>query len=54
MMSPELFATVKDGGVWRKGVWGQGKQPPWEVYPDMTTSYQAASDHAAIWCDVDV
>ena len=54
LMSPELFALVKGGGVWRKGVWGGGKQPHWEVYPEMTSSYQAASDHAAVWCDIEI
>ena len=54
LMSPELMARVKGGGVWRKGVWGGGKRPPWEVYPEITSSYHAASDHAALWCDLDV
>ena len=54
LLSPALFAKVQQGGVWRKGVWGPNKHPSWEVYPEMTTSYHAASDHAALWVDVDV
>lgn len=54
LMSPALFARVQQGGYWRRGVWGKNKKPPWEVYPEMQTSYHAASDHAAVWCDVDV
>lgn len=54
LLSPALFARVSDGGIHRKGVWGPGKVPPWEVYPEMRSSYDAASDHAAIWCDLDV
>ena len=54
MLSPELFQRMTAGGIWRKGVWGPNKQPGWEVYPEMKTSYHAASDHAAMWCDVDV
>jgi endonuclease/exonuclease/phosphatase family metal-dependent hydrolase len=54
LLSPALFAKVQQGGVWRKGVWGPNKHPSWEVYPEMTSSYHAASDHAALWVDVDV
>ena len=54
MLSPELYERMSGGGIWRKGVWGTTKTPAWEVYPEMKTSQQAASDHAALWCDVDV
>ena len=54
LLSPALFERVQQGGIWRKGVWGTAKRPAWEVYPEMTSSYQAASDHAALWVDVDV
>jgi hypothetical protein len=40
--------------VWRRGVWGNRKAPAWEVYPEMKSPYHAASDHAALWCDVEV
>ena len=54
LLSPELFGKVSAAGAWRKGVWGGGKSPRWEVYLEMTSSYQAASDHAALWCELDV
>lgn len=54
LLSPRLFARMQQGGVWRRGVWGKNKKPLWDVYPEMTTSYHAASDHAALWVDVDV
>jgi endonuclease/exonuclease/phosphatase family metal-dependent hydrolase len=54
LLSPALFARMQRGGVWRKGVWGPNKSPAWEVYPEMKTPYHAASDHAALWCDVAV
>ena len=54
LLSPALFARVKGGGVWRKGVWGPNKKPLWEVYPEMKQSFHAASDHACLWCDLDV
>ena len=54
LLSPELFERVNGGGVFRKGVWGSGKQPHWEVYPEMKAASHAASDHAALWCEVEV
>ena len=53
-MSPALYARMQQGGVWRRGVWGKNKKPLWDVYPEMETSYHAASDHAALWVDVDI
>ncbi len=54
LLSPALYERVTQGGVWRKGVWGPGKKPQWEVYPEMTDPSHAASDHAALWVDVEV
>jgi endonuclease/exonuclease/phosphatase family metal-dependent hydrolase len=54
MLSPALYDRVQRGGVWRKGVWGPNKKPAWEVYPEMTNAEQSASDHAALWVDIDV
>jgi len=54
LLSPALYGRVTGAGIWRKGVWGGGKQPVWEVYPEMTSQQLAASDHAALWCDLDV
>lgn len=54
LLSPALYARIQQCGVWRKGVWGPNKKPAWEVYPEMTSSYHAASDHAALWVDCDV
>ena len=56
LLSPALFAKVKGGAVFRKGVWGENKNPPtkWQVYPTITKPVQAASDHAAIYADIDL
>ena len=54
LLSAALFERVKAGGIWRKGVWGPNKRPSWEIYPEMTKSEEAASDHAALWADVEV
>jgi endonuclease/exonuclease/phosphatase family metal-dependent hydrolase len=58
LLSPELTAKVTDGGVFRKGLWGppKNKTKPklWSIYPEITASRHAASDHAAVWVDLDL
>jgi endonuclease/exonuclease/phosphatase family metal-dependent hydrolase len=54
LLSPKLYERVSQGGIWRKGVWGGKNGKLWEIYPEMKTSYEAASDHACLWCDVEV
>jgi endonuclease/exonuclease/phosphatase family metal-dependent hydrolase len=52
LLSPALFERVKGGGIWRRGVWGGKNGALWEVYPEMKSAYHAASDHAAVWCEL--
>jgi endonuclease/exonuclease/phosphatase family metal-dependent hydrolase len=52
LLSPALFANVRAGGVFRKGVWGGKHGTLWEIYPQIKNANQAASDHAAIWADL--
>ena len=54
LLSPALYARMSQGGVWRKGVWGGKNGALWEIYPEMTNASHAGSDHAAIWCDVEI
>lgn len=58
LLSPELAEKVTDGGVFRKGLWGppKNKTKPklWTVYPEISASRHAASDHAAVWVDLDL
>jgi endonuclease/exonuclease/phosphatase family metal-dependent hydrolase len=56
LLSPTLFANVTGGAVFRKGVWGENKNPPtkWQIYPTLTQPVHAASDHAAIYADLDI
>jgi endonuclease/exonuclease/phosphatase family metal-dependent hydrolase len=52
LCSPALFATVTAAGMHRAGVWtASGK---WEMYPTLKREQDAASDHAAIWADLDL
>lgn len=54
LMSPALFAAARGGGYFRKGVWGGANGTLWEIYPEMTREAEAASDHAAVWADLDL
>ena len=55
LLSPELFALIKEAGVYRKGVYAGKRNPKWEMYASMTGQPKnAASDHAMLWVDLDV
>jgi endonuclease/exonuclease/phosphatase family metal-dependent hydrolase len=55
LLSPDLFATATGGGIFRKGVWrGNRTKNPWEIYSTLTADVHAASDHAAIWAEIDL
>ena len=54
LLSPELFAKVRAAGVERRGVWGGKNGDRWPILPSITRKVEAASDHAAIWADLDL
>ena len=54
LLSPELFDQVDDAGVFRKGVWGGKNGDLFEHFPEMTKPIHAASDHAALFVDLDI
>lgn len=55
LLSPSLYATATGGGVFRKGVWhGPRTKDPWPIYDTLTSEVRAASDHAAIYADLDL
>ena len=54
LLSPELFGRVTKAGVFRKGVWGGVNGTLFEHYPEMTKEIRSASDHAALFVDLDV
>ena len=54
LLSPALFEVTKRGGIFRKGVWGGIHGTLFEHYPEITKESEAASDHAAIWAEMDV
>jgi endonuclease/exonuclease/phosphatase family metal-dependent hydrolase len=54
LLSPALWNKVTGGGVFRKGVWGGKNGTLFEHYPTMKRASHAASDHAAIYADIDL
>lgn len=54
LLSPALFERVVTGGIWRKGVWGGQNGTLFPHYDEITKLAQAASDHAAIWADINL
>jgi endonuclease/exonuclease/phosphatase family metal-dependent hydrolase len=57
-VSRPLAASVLGGGIERHGLWGTptNKNPPkqWAAFPEITAAHQAASDHAAVFIDVNI
>jgi endonuclease/exonuclease/phosphatase family metal-dependent hydrolase len=53
-LSPKLFEKVQKGGVFRKGAWPGSRPKRWETYPEVTKPVEAASDHSAVWVDLDL
>lgn len=50
LLSPALFQRTRHGGIIRKGIYSKR----WSVYPEVTRAEDSASDHAALWADIDV
>jgi hypothetical protein len=55
LMSKGLVPFCTGGGVFRKGLWGSRETRPdkWLTYPEITKSSEGASDHAAVFIDLD-
>lgn len=54
LVSPDLAEKVTTAGVFRKGVWGNKNGDRWPIFDSMTQKVQQASDHAAVWADIDL
>jgi endonuclease/exonuclease/phosphatase family metal-dependent hydrolase len=56
LISQSLVPLLTGAGVFRKGLWGDRKTKPknWVVYDEMTTGSEQASDHAAIYVDLNI
>jgi endonuclease/exonuclease/phosphatase family metal-dependent hydrolase len=55
-ISQSLRSAYTGGGVFRTGVWGGRVTRPdaWATYPEMTRSVEQASDHAAVFVDLNL
>jgi endonuclease/exonuclease/phosphatase family metal-dependent hydrolase len=53
LLSPALFGRVTSAGLFRKGAWPGSRPQRWEVYEQLTEEVHAASDHHAIWVNID-
>jgi len=54
LLSPELYAMVVAAGVERRGMWGGVNGTLWPHFAEVTNADEAASDHAALWVDLDL
>jgi endonuclease/exonuclease/phosphatase family metal-dependent hydrolase len=54
LLSPALFQRVQAGGVMRRGMWPGTSPKRWETYEELDDPKNAASDHAALWVDLDL
>ena len=54
IMSPKLADKMVKGGIERQGVWGGKNGTLFPHLPTIKAAVDAASDHAALWADIDV
>ena len=54
LMSPRLSDRVVRGGIERRGVWGGANGTLFPHLETIRTKQDAASDHAALWVDLDI
>jgi endonuclease/exonuclease/phosphatase family metal-dependent hydrolase len=54
LMSPKLLAKVRQGGIERRGIWGGKNGTLFPHFPEIQEKINAASDHAALWVDLDL
>ena len=53
MLSPELFSRIASCGLTRKGMY-PGKTGHWRCYPTLKSTAESASEHPALWVDLDL
>jgi endonuclease/exonuclease/phosphatase family metal-dependent hydrolase len=54
LLSPALWNAMRVGGINRIGIWPGTRPAKWPVLDTLTEPVEAASDHAAVWCDLDI
>jgi len=55
-ISQSLQNNFQNGGIFRKGLWGTRVTRPtaWETYPEMTANFEQASDHSAVFIELNI
>lgn len=48
LFSPALFERMQDSGLHRKAMWPT-KKPQWSTYKEVSSKYNAASEHPLVW-----
>jgi endonuclease/exonuclease/phosphatase family metal-dependent hydrolase len=54
LLSPALWSKVTAGGINRVGAWPGIRPAKWPVLDTLIEIKDAASDHAAVWCDINL
>jgi endonuclease/exonuclease/phosphatase family metal-dependent hydrolase len=54
LMSPQLASRVQAGGIERRGVWGGKNGDLFPHFPEIKSAKDAASDHAALWVELNL
>lgn len=54
LLSPALWKLMRVGGINRIGIWPGTRPAKWPVLDTLKQPLEAASDHAAVWCDLDI
>jgi endonuclease/exonuclease/phosphatase family metal-dependent hydrolase len=54
LLSPALVDVVITGGVNRSGIWGGANGDAFPHIPQVTKASESASDHAAVWVDLNI
>jgi len=56
LISNSLLSNFAGGGLFREGLWGSRVTRPtaWSTYPEITESSEGASDHAAVFVDLNI
>ncbi len=54
LLSPAMFGLVKKAGIERRGMWGGAEGKLWPHFDEVESAEEAASDHAALWVEIDI
>lgn len=54
LLSPDLYSKVQAAGIERRGMWGGTNGTLWPHFPEVGSEKDAASDHAALWVELQI